>query len=453
MKKRLVISPIFLMLLLLAACTGQESEGTPPPELTATAIPQDEKMPETTPADGANETGATESEAIISTRPPEPTATPGPLTRQVNQFVLSTDLRGTTFLGLSAADWINLAISLLIIVFAFLIGMLLTRTLIRWVVRRTSPEFGDVLQKSIGPRLKWLIVIPALYFATIRLDFLSSELKNVLADVYFILLLLYATLIGWTLIDVVYEHYRQSFATEERGEQPEPILLLLKRLVQSLVIALVITILFSHFGVNITALLAGLGILGLAFSLAAQDTLSDAISGFVILVDQPYRIGDRIEIQGENTWGDVVEIGLRTTRIRTLDNRMAIVPNSIISNSQVINYTFPDPRYRIQTHISIAYGSDIERVRELIVETVSKVEGVLPDKPVDSLYIEMGDSAMIFRVRWWLGTYADTRRMFDQVNTALQNVFDANGIDMPYPIHTTKLEVDDKTASLLMPSR
>jgi small-conductance mechanosensitive channel len=230
-------------------------------------------------------------------------------------------------------------------------------------------------------------------------------------------------------------------------------LLLLKRLVQSLVIALVITILFSHFGVNITALLAGLGILGLAFSLAAQDTLSDAISGFVILVDQPYRIGDRIEIQGENTWGDVVEIGLRTTRIRTLDNRMAIVPNSIISNSQVINYTFPDPRYRIQTHISIAYGSDIERVRELIVETVSKVEGVLPDKPVDSLYIEMGDSAMIFRVRWWLGTYADTRRMFDQVNTALQNVFDANGIDMPYPIHTTKLEVDDKTASLLMPSR
>ena len=184
-------------------------------------------------------------------------------------------------------------------------------------------------------------------------------------------------------------------------------------------------------------------------SLAAQDTLADAISGFIILADQPYRIGDRIEIQGEGTWGDVVEIGIRTTRIRTRDNRMVIVPNSIISKNQVVNYTFPDPRYRIQTHISIGYGSNIELVRQLIIETVSQVEGVLPDQPVDSLYIEMGASAMIFRVRWWLESYEDTRRMFDRVNTALQGAFDANGIDMPYPIHTTQLQVDDETAANL----
>jgi small-conductance mechanosensitive channel len=125
------------------------------------------------------------------------------------------------------------------------------------------------------------------------------------------------------------------------------------------------------------------------------------------------------------------------------------VPNSIISKNQVVNYTFPDPRYRIQSHISIGYGSDIEQVRQLIIDTVRQVDGVLPDQPVDSLYIEMGDSAMIFRVRWWLESYEDTRRMFDRVNTALQNAFDEKDIHTPYPIHTMNLMVDDQSAMSL----
>jgi small-conductance mechanosensitive channel len=128
---------------------------------------------------------------------------------------------------------------------------------------------------------------------------------------------------------------------------------------------------------------------------------------------------------------------------------MVIVPNSVISKNQVVNYTFPDPRYRIQMHIGIGYGSNIEEIRQLIVETVRQVDGVLPDKPVDSLYIDMGESAMIFRVRWWIESYEDTRQMYDRVNTALQNVFDAEGIETPYPIHTMNLQVDKDTAANL----
>jgi MscS family membrane protein len=173
--------------------------------------------------------------------------------------------------------------------------------------------------------------------------------------------------------------------------------------------------------------------------LAAKDTVSDAISGFIILVDRPFRIGDRIEIQEAGTWGDVVDIGLRTTRIRTRDNRMVIVPNSVIGSNQVINYTYPDPRYRIQTHVGVAYGTDIERAREAIVAAVSRVEGVLLDRPVDALYIEMGESAMIFRVRWWIESYVDTRRMFDRVHTVLQKALDQAGIESPFPTTNVNL--------------
>jgi len=404
------------------------------------------------PEEGAQEpagSGEEDSAGVIATLLPQPTATPDPITRRVKEFVQSRGLGESTFLGLSADNWIDLAISALIVFLAFIIGTVLTRTLLRWVARRTTPDFGETLMRTIGPRLKWLIVVPALYLATIRLDFLRSELKILLGDIFFTLVLILITLIVWTLVDVGFEYYRERAVAEERGEQLVPLLLLLMRITRVALIIIAIYILFAHFGVNINAFLAAFGIGGLALSLAAQDTLADAISGFIILIDQPYRIGDRIEIQGEGTWGDVVEIGIRTTRIRTRDNRLVIVPNSIISKNQVVNYTYPDPRYRIQSHISIAYGSDIEQVRRLIKDTVRQVEGVLPDQPVDSLYIEMGDSAMIFRVRWWLESYEDTRRMFDRVNTALQIAFDKEDIQTPYPTHTMNLMVDDTAAQNL----
>jgi small-conductance mechanosensitive channel len=150
------------------------------------------------------------------------------------------------------------------------------------------------------------------------------------------------------------------------------------------------------------------------------------------MLDQPFRVGDRIEIQGLGTWGDVVDIGLRSTRIRTRDNRLVIVPNNIISTDQIVNYTYPDPRYRIQIEMGIGYGQDIEKVRQIIIETVRQVDGILHDKPVDALYVDMGESAMIFRVRWWIHSYIDTRRMFDRVNTALQLALDQAEIKTPY---------------------
>jgi small-conductance mechanosensitive channel len=197
------------------------------------------------------------------------------------------------------------------------------------------------------------------------------------------------------------------------------------------------------------ALTAALGLGGFAFSLAARDTIADAIAGFIILVDRPFRIGDRIEIQGVGTWGDVTDIGLRTTRIRTRDNRMVIVPNSVIGANQVINYTYPDPRYRIETQVGIGYGTDIERARQVIADAVRGVEGVIPDKPVDALYAEMGDSAMIFRVRWWIESYADTRRVEDRVHTALQHALDEAGIESPFPTQSVNVVMEQKAVDPL----
>ena len=388
-------------------------------------------------------------EDIVPTRTPAPTATPDRVERQVQDLTRRAGLAQTTLLGISVSDWVNLGISLLLVLVGYLIGTWLIRSVLHRAVQRTTTEFDDRLLLAIGSNLRWLVVLITLHFTTLRLTFVNAQVKSVLNDVYFVAGLLLTAAVIIQLIDMAGNWTRERALEEGREGQLEPLILLLTRVGWVLVVMLGVFVLLSHFGVNITGLAAMLGIGGLALSLAAQDTIADAIAGFVILVDQPFRIGDRIEIQEEHTWGDVVDIGLRTTRIRTRDNRLVIVPNSTISENQVINYSYPDPRYRIQTHVGIAYGTDIERARSLIIDTVRQIEGVLHDKPVEALYVEMGDSAMVFRVRWWIESYVDTRRMFDRVHTALQNALDEAGIECPFPTQTLNLQMNSEMAALI----
>ena len=414
---------------------------TVPAEPSATATPTSTSASETPePAE------TSEIENLIEERTPEPTATPGIIAREVTNLVDSAGLSRVTILGLATDDWINLGISLGVVVASYIVGTLLIRRVLPPLVKRTPYTLDDEFLKAVGPDLRWFVVLFGLDFATKRLLFISAELKTLLADVYFVIALGLSFRLAWRVIDVAAEWYRGRLEQEERLEELDPVVTLLARLARLTLIIFGLLILLSHFGINVTGFAAALGIGGLALSLAAQDTLADTISGFIILVDRPFRVGDRIEIQSIGTWGDVVEIGLRTTRIRTRDNRMVIVPNSIIGKNEVINYTFPDPRYRIQIHVGIGYGSDIEKVRNIITETVRKVDGVQPDRPVDALYVDRGDSAMIFRVRWWIESYEDTRRMFDKVNTALEKALGEAGVDMPFPTQDLNIQIDEQTS-------
>jgi small-conductance mechanosensitive channel len=167
------------------------------------------------------------------------------------------------------------------------------------------------------------------------------------------------------------------------------------------------------------------------------------ISGYVILLDRPFSVGDRIEIPDQDSWGDVVEIGTRTTRIRTRDNNLVIIPNSTIADGQILNYTYPDPIYRLQQDIGIAYGEDLDNVRQVLGDAVRSVDEVLKDQPIQVLFIERGNSSMTIRVRWWIDTYSDKRMMQDKVNTALQDAIDKSGIVSPNPIMDLNVKTKD----------
>ena len=238
-------------------------------------------------------------------------------------------------------------------------------------------------------------------------------------------------------------NYKKNIAQDEQ-DRLAPVLTLAKRFLNLIALIVFISIAFSHFGINVNMISSIILVVGVMLSLGAQDTISDLIGSYIILIDQPFRIGDAILIKDLDTWGYVLSIGTRTTRIKTKDNREVIIPNSKISQSQVINYTFPDPRYRLQTDIGVSYESDLNKTRQVIKDALHKVEGVLPDKPVDVLYIGFGDSTRNIRVRWWIEDYQHERIMQDRVNSAIEAVLNEAGIDMPFNTYALNVKMEDQ---------
>jgi MscS family membrane protein len=340
------------------------------------------------------------------------------------------------FLGLLADQWISLGVSVLMVVAAAILGRwlldLVLGRLVQGLTQRTSTSLDDSLLTAVRPPLYWLLVLLVLKAALARLDFLPGSWQGPLEDLFFAL----DVVLGFLFVGRLAHHmmiwYGQEMATRTETNLDEQLLPFFRRLALVFLALIGLIILLGRF-VDVSSLITTLGVGSLAIALAAQAALSDTISGLLIMIDRPFRIGDRVEIQDLDTWGDVVDVGLRSTHIRTRDNRTVIVPNSVMGKSLIVNHSYPDTQYRIQVHIGVAYGTDLEQARNTMIEAVRGVEGVLDDHPVEALFLEFGDSALIFRLRWWIESYVDTRRMFDSVNTAVYEALQGEGIEIPYP--------------------
>jgi len=339
--------------------------------------------------------------------------------------------------SISIVQWIDVALSILV----FLIILAFGRKIIKAVFRRVIKGLDRLIDSSldnqildaIAPPLYWFALVYVFRFSWTRLARIFPPLYFDSDQLFFVLFGLISFIIILRLVNNIAKWYEQRLANERREDLGRQMMPFMRRLLLVLLGVIYIIIVLDHFDIEVSGMVTTLGIGSLAIALAAQAALGDTISGFVIMIDRPYRIGDRIEIQDLGTWGDVTDIGLRSTRIRTRDNRLVIVPNSVISASLIVNHTYPDTTYRSENTVGVAYGTDLEKARQIIIEAVKTVDGVLPDKPVEALFLEFGDSSLNFLVRWWMDHYIDTRRMADKVNTAIYNAFNENGIEIPFP--------------------
>ena len=302
-----------------------------------------------------------------------------------------------TFLNLDIDRWIAIGISVIIVAAALIIGRLFVSLLLRRIIRplvgRTDTTLDDTLLAAARGPLYWIVIVTALDISVARLDFVPDEWNKPVGDLIFVLYLLIGFVLIWRVVSGLFKWYGGQITKGSEMRLGEQLMPFFRRVGLIILSISVLIILLSRFNVDVSALVTTLGISSLAIALAAQAALEDTISGFIIMVDRPFRIGDRIEILDLGTWGDVIDIGLRSSRIRTRDNRTVIVPNSVIGRSLIVNHSFPDSVYRIQIHIGVAYGSDLELARQTIIEAVKDVRGVMPNRLVEALFLEFGDSA------------------------------------------------------------
>ncbi|MEO6923949.1 MAG: mechanosensitive ion channel domain-containing protein, partial [Acidobacteriaceae bacterium] len=195
-------------------------------------------------------------------------------------------------------------------------------------------------------------------------------------------------------------------------------------------------------GINLSTFLVFGGALGVGIGLGLQNIVSNFVAGLILLVEQPIRMGDRIETK--DTLGDVVRIAARSTWVRTNDNVVIIIPNSDFINHPVTNWTANDPTVRINIPFGVGYSSDPETVRELLRKTAVAHPDVLSDPAPDILLTGYGDNSVNFTLRVWTSTKAHFPLVLkSEIYFTMFKVFEENGIELPFPQRDLHLRSSD----------
>jgi len=185
-------------------------------------------------------------------------------------------------------------------------------------------------------------------------------------------------------------------------------------------------------GLNLNSLAILGGTLGIGVGFGLQPVVANWVAGLVLLVEAPFRIGDRIDVG--DTSGVVVRVGGRSTWVRTYDNEVIVVPNSEFTTKRVTNWTVNDLKVRLRIEVDVDYSSDVERVKMLLVEIAGKHPKVLQDPAPETVLAELGDSALKFYLRFWTVIEAhDNYNILSDLYCAVLHRFGKEGIVMPYP--------------------
>ena len=370
-------------------------------------------------------------EEALPTRTPAPTPVPSSTDQIVSGILEEIGISDQEILGLSIEEWASIITGLLVFALIYIIGLWLVRIPLLWLVRRTSTDFDDQFFSSVASELRFLVLVFSLDFMLGRTTVISDDVRLLLNDIFFILYLLIFISLLWRLARFTECWYRDDLESKMGKDRYDSIEPLIMRSTAVVLAAFGLVILLEHFGFQVSSVMV-VGLVLLITYIAVKFVIADAVNGFIILFDQPFRVGDRVKIQSMDTWGEVIEIGTRTTHVKTFDNRVIVVPNSLIANQQLDNYTYPDSTYRMHVDVGIKFGSDIQIVEHRISSAVTKVNGVLSEPSPEVLLIEFGESGLIFRVRWWVPTQTDFYVMSNKINKAIIDTLSEAGIAISF---------------------
>lgn len=309
----------------------------------------------------------------------------------------------------------------------------------KWA-EKTTTKFDDLLVDLLRGPVRIVSFVILLHvgmqvyaWPTVLEDFFSKALKIIVAvSITYVLL---------KAVDALMRVWKERTTTPENEQFSRQLLPLISKTLKVFVVIVAALVTSQNLGLNVTGLIASLSIGGLAIGLAAQDTLGNLFGALAVLVDKPFKVGDRIKLDAVE--GTVETIGFRSTRVRNLDGHLVTVPNKTMGNATITNVT-ARPNIKTVMNIGITYDTPPERVRRAlqIIEEVFRAHSKTSDLIVSFNKFE-SSSLNILVVHWWADTvFKEYLDGIQEMNLKLKDRFDAEGIEFAFPTQTVYLKQD-----------
>ena len=333
-------------------------------------------------------------------------------------------------------------ISILIIVGAVVVVKLISlfsRKVLKPFITRTPNHLDNVIYYSLESPIKFAVMLLGIWIAIHRLVYPDNFVKTI-DNAYRILIVLDITWVFARLIGGLLEIYLRKDSTG----QTHKMMPIIKRTALVLVWIIGIVMALSNIGVNISALLGPLGIGGIAFALAAQDTVKNIFGAFTIFTDKPFNIGDTIRV--DSFEGTVIDVGARSTKIMDYDKRIITFPNYKITDANIINIS-SEPKRRVVLNLGLTYDTTPEKMKEaldILKAIPERVENV-SSNPSDTtaVFTNYADSALVIMYIYFIEKQGDILGVTSNMNMEILSSFNKAGLEFAFPTQTVYIQKDE----------
>ena len=314
---------------------------------------------------------------------------------------------------------------------AALIFKFIVNRVLKPIAKKTKTLVDDLFINSVSSIIFYFVLFMGLKIGLQHFEFQSLFPANIIDTLLIFVFLLFFL----KIIDNYSEHWLKEWKSKTKTTADERLIPLLQKITKAVVVILAIFFVLSTWRVDITPLLTTAGVAGLAIGLAVKEALANIIGGIQLVLDKTFKVGDKIQIES-GEMGTILDIGLRSTKLKTYDNEIIYIPNGYLANAKVKNFTQPDFSIRVNVNFGVVYGSNAEHVQQVVLEAVKAIEVVLEKPEPIVQFLEMSDFALDFVARVWVQSYDQAyhtqRLMTDEIYKALNKA----KIDIPFPTRT-----------------
>jgi MscS family membrane protein len=302
------------------------------------------------------------------------------------------------------------------------------------VAKKTKTKVDDLIIERGKKPVFLLLLFLGIKAAILTLG-LNGAIDKIIDSINALLFMYLLGAVGNIIIDA----WGSVLAKRTKTKVDETILPLFHKTLGVVFVVVAIMWVLNIWGIDITPYLAGLGIGGLVLGLALQDSLKNILGGVSMIMDRNFNIGDKVKLESGEL-GEVISIGLRSTKIRTYDFETIIVPNGQLANMRLQNYVQPNPRVRVVVRFGVEYGSDVDKVKKVVNDTLKKIKDVSDQPYMNTIFTEMADFALLFEARFFVDDYKEAYNKKLEATQAIYGALRKAKINIPFPTRTVYMK-------------